>query len=197
MKPNHPSSSILYRKRKYINKILLAIVSAMFPLYLSGQVITGISANIASTSDDAIDFGTGINILAGYAFSDRLELNIQAHRYWLRSVNWNNLNSISLHARFSPLTGNYLQPYIDFGAGLARLTGDPITISDNGPTTIDIDYDLRLLKPKLGMIMPSGFHPDFFIDVGIFYERLIYRDIDNIINWYGITGGLKWIISHN
>ena len=198
MKPNHPPSfQLSCGRRKYMNKILLAIVSAMFPVYLSGQFITGISANIASTADDAIDFGTGINLSAGYALNDRLELDIQAHRYWIRSFNWNNLNSLSLHARFSPFHGGYLRPYLDFGAGLARLTGDPITISDNGQTTFDIDYDLWLFKPKLGMIMPSGFHPDFFVDVGVFYEHFNYRDVDNSINWYGITVGLKWIIPHN
>lgn len=197
MRPNHPSSTPLTLRRKSMNKILLVIIAALFPVSLSGQIVTGISANIASTADDAIDFGTGINLSAGYALSERLELEIQAQRYWLRAITLNNINSLSIHARFSPFTGNYLRPYIDFGAGLARLTGDPITISDNGQTTIDIDYDLRLFKPKLGMIMPSGFHPDFFIDVGIFYERLIYRDVDNRINWYGITGGLKWIITHN
>ncbi len=177
-----------------MEKVLLILVTALFPVYLSGQIMTGISANIASTGYEGIDYGAGLNLTAGYAFSDRLELDIQAYRYWVRSHTWNNLNSLSLHARFFPFTGDYLRPYIDFGVGLARLTGDPIIGHGH---VFDIDYDLWVFKPKLGTTMPSGIHPNIFADIGLFFQRYNFRDVDNKFNWYGISGGLKWKISHN
>ena len=188
-----PATAILFGSR-YMNKILLAIISILFPVYLSGQIVTGISANIASTGYEGINFGAGLNLSVGYEFSDRFGLEIQAHRYWLRSNTWNNLNSISLHARLSPFTGNYLKPFIEFGVGVARLTGDPIT--GNGQV-FEIDYDLWLFKPKLGMTMPSGIHPNIFADIGLFFQHYEFRDVDSRFNWYGINGGLKWIIPHN
>ncbi len=193
MKYYHPSATPpSFGRRKYMDKVLLIVITTLFPVYLSGQVVTGISANIASTGYEGIDYGAGLNLSAGYAFGDHLDLEIQAHRYWLRGP-FSNINSLSLHARYSPFTGNYLKPYIEFGSGIARLTDDSIFDGQ----TLGIYYDLWLFKPKLGMTIPSGFHPNIFADIGLFFQRYNFRDVDNRFNWYGITVGLKWKISHN
>ncbi len=167
-----------------MKKIILISAFLFISSFSFSQMYTGFNANyVFSPTSSEIDGGLGLNVLLGYSFQKRLDIDLSYNNLWISSMISDNyqINHLTTRVKYSFLIKK-VRPYLGIGIGYFQKKFDmPFNDSYN-------EKGLGI-NPSIGIIFNSNIMQNMFFNTKISYYKIFTA---HAINIFSVNFGLLY-----
>ena len=173
-----------------MKNILVIIIFLLIANCLSAQVNFGLNTafELPANNYEEVDNGLGVNLLLGYSFKQRFDINIIAGNSWMSSFIENyKINSYELSANYY-FIDKAIRPYISFSGGYYIKSFDDAFNSEKY-------FEKGLgLKPRIGCLFDLNNLKGLKINTQFYYNKVF---TEHQISLFGLNIGLLYHFVRN
>lgn len=178
-----------------MKKTFLLLASILALSFANAQFY--IESNLIFTDHEKmhmpIDFGYGINLNAGYALNEKINMGISTQHLWFSCFKGYTIKSLEVQAKYYLLSKS-IRPFVSIKTGIfqEKFPGIFQEASEWTPEINQPDEYLNSfgISPSAGILFTSGIHDNLFVNTELTYSH-IFAEREVVLIAFSI--GLKYV----